>query len=136
MVYPSEIIKLLIRCINGQTLAFNELNTKGYKELAMLNYALSGQDQAFEWLQKEKHIIIFAFAKAIWDDDKKAIEFLIKNKAPLLAATAGAVIGDKKARAWLELNKFSDYTELTDAILEKIKRESPSDFQVIFKSPI
>lgn len=136
MNYSAQIIQLLTRCIKGNTDAFNKLNELGHPELAMLNYALSGQPKAMDWLENNKHILIFAFAKAIWDDDQKAIGFLVKHKAPFWAATAGYVIGDKKAKAWLEINKLNDYTELAEAILEKIKRESPSDFEGMFKSPI
>jgi hypothetical protein len=131
-MYTKEDIQLLANLFGGDKAAYAKLVEMNKKELVLLPHAIiDDMDMAFKAFVKTDNRVLAAFAKAC-QGEKKSIKFLIDNKAPEWAATAGYVNGDENAKLWLQRNKLNVYVALAEAIQKALKDEAGSDFQVLF----
>jgi hypothetical protein len=96
MEYPEDALIRMKEYDAGNKEALDWLLKNNYKELIATIDAIRGSDAAEEWLEQNKHIMLFAFTKAIWDDEG-ALIFLLKHKFTDWAAMANIVNGDDKA---------------------------------------
>lgn len=120
--------------VNGDPQAERWLNNNGYPELVHLKDAASRYPKAFEYLLVHKHIILAAFANAVWED-KKAFQLLMDQRAFHWAAMANYINGDDKAAAFLKKNKLEHYAELAHKILQKIRKEGDEGTNVFNSGP-
>ena len=134
-MYTKEIISLFCEMIAGNRSAYKMLMDNGYQELIMVNEALGGKKEGFQWLMENKKYIPAAFVNAIMDENKKSVAFLMKMKAPQLAAVANAIIGDPNALDWLKKNGLEHYVKLVDAIEKKFENDEGHGLSFLFKGP-
>ena len=69
-----------------------------------------------------KHIVLAAFANAIWEDTN-AFKHLMDHKAFHWAAMANYINGDDNAAVFLKRSKLEHYAELAHKIQAKIRKE-------------
>ena len=91
-------------------------------EFAALGSALVGSPQAMNWLIKnEKTLAIFVDAV---HGNKSAVQILIQEKQPELAAVSNMLNEDGGAELWLEHHNLRDYLYFAAAIQIAMDMES------------
>lgn len=134
LIYPTEIIKVLIDLVKGNPNAKTWLENNNLHELVQLNDAVSRFPKALEYLLVHKHIILAAFVNAVWED-KKAFTLLMDKKEFHWAAMADYINGNDKAATFLKQNKLSHYAELAHEFQAKIRREGDANIGFFNSGP-
>ena len=133
--YPKEAIELLTQLVGGREENAKLLAAAGFPELTLIYDSLNGNESIIPFLTSRKEFILASFLTSVLFQDKKAFDFLMKQKAPQWAATANAVNKDKNASQWLKKNNFSHYSKLADAILKKMEDDEGTGFEFLYKGP-
>ena len=121
MVYSIEKIRLLTMALKGDKKLFKQLIEEA-PEFAALGSALVGSPQAMNWLIKnEKTLAIFVDAV---HGNKSAVQILIQEKQPELAAVSNMLNEDGGAELWLEHHNLRDYLYFAAAIQIAMDMES------------
>ena len=130
--YKKEVIEKFTAWVEDDATAFDWLLAFGYREFIILREATLGDSKAIEVLLKTRHIILAAFANAIWDDSE-ALKLLLKSKAFHWAAAANIINGDDKAQVWLMQNGLEHYITLAFKIQEQIRIQGDRGTMISFK---
>ncbi len=113
MVYSIEKIRLLTLALKGDKNLFKRVREEA-PEFAAVGSALVGSPDAMNWLIKnEKTLAIFVDAV---HGNKSAVNILMQEKHPELAAVANMLNEDGKAELWLEHHGLKDYLYFAAAI--------------------
>ena len=113
MVYSIEKIRLLTLALKGDKKIFKQLMEEA-PEFAAVGSALVGGPEAMGWLIKnEKTLAIFVDAV---HGNKSALQILLQEKQPELAAVSNMLNEDGKAELWLEHHGLKDYLYFAAAI--------------------
>ncbi len=113
MVYSIEKIRLLTLALKGDKKLFKQLMEEA-PEFAAVGSALVGSPNAMKWLIKnEKTLAIFVDAV---HGNKGALQILLQEKQPELAAVSNMLNEDGNAELWLEQHGLRDYLYLAAAI--------------------
>ncbi len=120
--------------VEGDTRAKQWLQDNNFEELVQLKDATSRYPKAFEYLLVHKHIVLAAFANAVWED-QKAFKLLMDQKAFHWAAMANYINGDDNAAAFLKKNKLEHYAELAHKIQAKIRKEGDEGMNFFNSGP-
>lgn len=106
MVYSLDKIKLLTLALKGDKKVFEQL-MKEAPEFAAVGSALVGSPKAMNWLIKnEKTLAIFVDAV---HGNKSALQILLQEKQPELAAVSNMLNEDGAAELWLEKHNLREY---------------------------
>lgn len=113
MVYSLEKIKLLTLALKGDKKIFKQVMEEA-PEFAAVGSALVGSPNAMKWLIKnEKTLAIFVDAV---HGNKSAVNILLHEKQPELAAVANMLNEDGSAELWLEHHNLREYLYFAAAI--------------------
>lgn len=134
LLYPPDVIKVLIDLVKGNKSAKVWLERNNFPELVQLNDAVSRYAKALEYLLVHKHITLAAFVNAVWED-KQAFHLLMENKEFNWAAMADYINGNDKAADFLKKNKLENYAELADEMLKKIRKEGDENIGFFNSGP-
>jgi hypothetical protein len=113
MVYSIEKIRLLTLALKGSKVIFKQLVTEA-PDFAAVGSALVGSPDAMKWLLKHD-MTLAIFVDAV-HGNKSALQHLIKEKQPELAAVANMLNEDGNAEMWLEHHGLKDYLYFAAAI--------------------
>jgi len=134
LIYPPQIIKVLISLVKGNPNAKDWLEKNNLEELVQLNDAVSRFPKALEYLLVHRHIILAAFVNAVWED-KKALALLMDKKEFHWAAMADYINGNDKAAIFLKKHKLEHYAELAHEFQAKIRREGDANIGFFNSGP-
>ncbi len=113
MVYSIEKIRLLTLALKGDKNLFKRVREEA-PEFAAVGSALVGSPDAMKWLVKnEKTLAIFVDAV---HGNKSAVNILLSEKQPELAAVANMLNEDGHAELWLEKHNLKEYLYLAASI--------------------
>jgi hypothetical protein len=113
MVYSLKKIQLLTLALKGDKKIFKQLIEEA-PEFAAVGSALVGSPDAMHWLIKnEKTLAIFVDAV---HGNKGAVNILLQEKQPELAAVSNMLNDDGNAELWLEGHGLKDYLYFAAAI--------------------
>lgn len=115
----------MTKALRGDKAEYDRL-MKESPEYAALGSALVGSAEAMHWLLQHENKTFAVFVDAV-DENKTALQLLLKEKQYELAAVSNMLNGDKEAAKWLEKHNLHDYIEFAEAIQYGMDQEIKND---------